>query len=311
LKRPYWASLLIFLMGIFILSCVHGGRDISLLDDYYNLAREFHEQKIYDRAELYYLECLSLDNDQTDCLFNLALLYLETKRPDKALVYLRKLLERDIQNTLVLNGMGIGYSQKEEWDTALTWYGKTLEQYPWDRVALYNSALVYEKMDKPDKAQETLETLWERDRSYKTFTALYPYYDKAAIDEKIRLVNGTETEKEEETLHLIELLLELYLQGDFFEEALPLLTNLYESHGSRGAWYLFKKGDLLIHLYRIEEGLNSIRQAFREGFHDQAEIDDLADRLAPSTREVLTQLEELYFPQNNALFNVGEKETED
>ena len=165
-------------------------------------------------------------------------------------------------------------------------------------MALYNGALVYIIQEDSEGARKNLETLWERDRSYRTYTALYPYYKNEDSEKKIQILLQVETESEEEKMALEEELLKIYLDDASHEKALPLLDSLYEqrisSHKERGGEYLFIKGDILMSLYRTEEGLSSLRQAFREGYHNRESIADLAGRLAPSTKHILLEWEKLY-----------------
>ena len=269
-----------------------------MVDDYYNLAVELHSIKEYDRAEIYYKKCLSLAKNQNDCLFNLALLYLETERPQHAKPLLEQLLTRDSKNRSVINAMGVVFSQQKEWDQALEWYEKSLSLFPWDFEALYNEALVYDAKEESLKAREILEILWERERTYRLFTLLYPYYENEENKKKIELLLQVETGGVEEKDAVEKELLNIYLENDSFEEALLLLESLYEREQNKrtekGGEYLFLKGDLLLSLYRTQEGLTSIREAFRKGYDDRERITDLADRLAPSTRHILLQWEELY-----------------
>ncbi|MDC7222730.1 MAG: tetratricopeptide repeat protein [Spirochaetales bacterium] len=287
--------LILALTGCFF-SCTLGPEEEVLVGDYYNLARDFQDLGEYDRAEYYYKLCLERTPDDRQSRYNLALMYLTQGEADRALDQLKKLHHADEAQLSVMNSMAIAYSLKEEWEEALSWYDKVLEQFPWDETALYNGALIYTKMEKPEESLAWLEKLWERDKSYQTAMALWDRTGELSAEERLVYLEGAESSDEDELTELYKKKFDLYWEVDLKEEALLLADTLKTADPDNAGLYWFKEGEILLEQYRLEEGLAAVREAFRKGFQDEAELTALLDQLAPSYREVLEELEGLYFP---------------
>ena len=303
MKRPFWARVLAPLLFLALFSCAHTPEQGVLADDYYNLARDFHRLGEYGRAEFYYGASLDLEPKSRDSLYNLALLYLETGNGDKALDSLNRLYGLDENNLLVMNALGLAFSLREEWDEALAWYDRVLEQFPWDRTALFNSALILSEQENPSEALSRLDRLWERDKSYRTAMALWEKTGDRPAEVRREYLESAETEDEGELLDLKRRRFDFYLIQKMDEEALSLAGRLKEEDSEKGGWYWFKEGELLLKQYRIEEGLASVREAFRKGFDRSGDVAALADQLAPSYRDAVLEMEKLYFPADEGNVN--------
>jgi lipopolysaccharide biosynthesis regulator YciM len=297
LKKLFWVRRFLPVLFCFgtLFSCVQGPEEETLHIDYYNLAREFYDLGDYDRAEYYYSLVLGEDSSNRESRYNLALLYLKQGEGNKALGHLKKLYAADEANLSVMNSIGIAYSLKEEWEDALEWYGKVLELFPWDETALYNGALIYTKQENTEESLKWLEKLWERDKSYQTAMALWERTSDKTAEERRGYLEEAETSDEDEIKELDIMKFDFYLSENYTEEALLLVDNLKEEDSENEGWYCFKEGELLLSLYRIEEGLAAVREAFRKGFHESADLEAFAEQLSPGYREVFEELEELYF----------------
>ena len=304
MKRPFSARLL-FLFSVLAVffSCAGTPEGEHLADDYYNLAREFHRLGLYDRAKNYYLICLDREPEGRDALYNLALVYLETGNPDKALPFLEKLFSFDRNNLVIMDALGIAYSLKEEWDVSLSWYDRVLEIFPWDGTALYNSALILSDQEKPGEALERLDRLWTRDKSYRTAIALWERTEERTAEVRGEYLESAVTEDEDQKVDLMKREFTFYLTQNREDEALVLAGELKEKDPEQEGWYWFKEGELLLRQYRTEEGLTSVREAFRKGFHRESDISALAEQLAPNYRNIIREMEDLYFPENEANVN--------
>ncbi|MDC7218532.1 MAG: tetratricopeptide repeat protein [Spirochaetales bacterium] len=302
MKKLFWAKSfpVFFLLAGMILSCTSSPDGDTLSADYYNLARDFQELGEYDRAEYYYELCLERDRDDRESRYNLALMYLSQGKADDALSQLKKLKGYDDSHRAVLNSMAIAYSLKEEWEEALELYDQVLKEFPWDETALYNGALIYTKQEEEgsdELALQWLEKLWERDKSYQTAMALWERSEDRIPSERLLILEEAETSTEEELLELNKKKFDLYLDAGLKEEALSLTESLKSGDEDKAGWYWFKEGELLLTLYRTEEGMAAIRESFRKGFKDNSELEKLYDQLAPSLMESIKMMESLYFSE--------------
>lgn len=303
MKKPSWVNPLLGSALFLLFSCAGGVESQVLRADYYNLALDLHGQGLYDRAEFYYRESLTAGGSDRDILYNLALLYLETGKPDQAEERLLLLHRQDPLHRPLLNALGLVSFQREEWEQALEWYDRTLAVYPRDGNALFNSALVLEKMEREEEAKKRWETLWEERKDQDVFSRLYPYYSDALREDRLVLLEAFEPKTDNGIDKKEELLLELYREMGRHDEALALIDSLLNRHlddetDKLGEAY-FYRGEILLSLFQNEDGLTALKEAFRRGYGSASERDALRESLDPDVAEAVAELEKIYLPGNN------------
>ncbi|MBI5885543.1 MAG: tetratricopeptide repeat protein [Deltaproteobacteria bacterium] len=107
---------------------------------------------------------------QAQILFKLGSLYANNGRLDKAESYLTQANKLDPENPYVINALGNVYLMNGWLREAANQYVRAVELKPDEPEPIYNAAIAFERLDRPDKAAEY----------YKKFIALNPEgYDDA------------------------------------------------------------------------------------------------------------------------------------
>lgn len=251
----------------------------EISSEYFNIGNAYYEVGNFEKAIEYYNRALADGNTNENIIrFNLAVAYSESDRLSEGLKHFEFLLGQDPENLKVLQSVAYAYFLLDNKEDALSVYNQILEIFEFDKMALYNKALILIEDDQ-EEAERTLEKLYalegtsevallradllkEQD-DWESFSELM---EKALMDD----------EKNVEILESLALYHENFYQ---YDNALYFLDKLIEYDVSENLpGYYFRKA--LIELLKTEDyesGYQSLKDALVGGFDDRDRVSALLE----------------------------------
>jgi Flp pilus assembly protein TadD len=127
----------------------------------YNLGECCHRRGAFAEAERYYSQCLQADMNHAPCRFALASLLVQTGRPAEAARLAQDWLTRDPKSADAYALDGWYAHQAGDLPRAQARLQQALELEPHNERALVEMGLVYEAMQRPERARALYERVLE------------------------------------------------------------------------------------------------------------------------------------------------------
>lgn len=143
---------------------------------YYSLGLVYDAQKSYSSAVTSYKNALKINPDLYEARYNLSISYKKWKKYNESIKNFTILAEKK-PNSDIFNQIGEVYLLQNNYSNALNSFNRSLSYDSDNKNTLYNMAIVYGKLNQPEKAIETLQKIPEP-QADKVYYELGKNYEK-------------------------------------------------------------------------------------------------------------------------------------
>lgn len=162
LKRLFWASIPFF----FLISCSSNNGLIpgqqsaiqkNIYSEYMRIADEYFNLKKFDKALIYYKECLSFSEYHKAATYKLAKTYVMQKNYKEAIPLFKELLLDDSNNQSLIESLAYCYAMSSEKNKAEELYLNLINDYG-NQSSYYENLIILYIQDKKREQSENLLT---------------------------------------------------------------------------------------------------------------------------------------------------------
>lgn len=167
LKRLFWASIPLF----FLISCVSNNVVIpgqqsaiqkNIYSEYMRIADEYFNLKKYDKAQIYYKECLDFPEYNNIASYKLAKTYVMQKNYNDAIPLFEKLLTNDNDNQTISESLAYCYAMNNNKTKAEELYLNLINNYGNQSSYYENLIIIYIQDKKKEQSKNLLNELKEK-----------------------------------------------------------------------------------------------------------------------------------------------------
>ena len=167
LKRLFWASLPLF----FLFSCAsnksaffqkESAVEKNIYSQYMTIADEYFSQKKYDKAEIYYKECIKFSEYKNAATYKLAKTYVFEKKYESAIGLYETLLLEDSKNQTLIENLAYCYAMSGQKDRAEELYLSLINDYSNQSSYFENLIIIYIQDKKIEQSKIYLELLKQK-----------------------------------------------------------------------------------------------------------------------------------------------------
>lgn len=247
-------------------------RRVDLAEEYFNLGNAFYELEDYDRAANYYRRALALEPELAPATFNLGRAYIEAGAYADAIAVLEELAATETQaNVLVLESLAYAYSEQGRYEESAARYEEVIAESPFRVSALYSAALVYGRLERPDRARALLERAWQAQPEDRDILFHYGrvLHETGKGEEAVAILSDYVDSARSDRTDRLGAVARIYADERYFARAL----SVYEAVLARepeNAQALF--GTAALQLTAVEapaEGVENLQAALDAGFDDE------------------------------------------
>ena len=288
--KLFW--LLVVLLSVVVLAgCATGGvPEAEVAQLYYNLGNTYFELNQLDSAIRAYQHAISLDESLVTAGYNLARVHIESGKIEEGKKLLEQLLEEDPENSILLGTLGWAYYLQSDFDSSLALYLQILERIANVQNALFNAAVLSEKLDKKDDALVFYLQLYDLKPSAEVLYRLgYLYFD---LNEPAKAIEYLEVYRKEapEDYDGLLTLSRAYALERYYANALELYDLVLEVNENDPVVYFEKAEIQLLYIENLEEGIKSLRAALEYEFDDNTRLMELLDSPELKYRDDVSKL---------------------
>lgn len=290
-----------FLLGTFLFSCqTYSVSREEYASVYFNLANAYRELEKDDEALKAYYQALQIDPTLSRNAFNFSKLLIKKNRLDEALTLLKSLEKESPQNTMILDSLAYVYYLKGDFSQSAAYYKKILSINSLHETALFNSALLYEALDRPEEAYErlveTLPFLTDTTDALKKIALLA--YDIGRYDDALKYMNDYLEKKSDDTSIEWEYARILAKTKDY-KKAAEIYDKLDTESNTNGE-LIFERAEVyLLGLESFEKGKEILARAIENEFWDTERLYALATTKDFLYRDEITA----YLKEENLFFD--------
>ena len=279
--RPVHAprfALSVLVVSAALAACASNTRTLDVAAEYYNLGNAYFELGEFEKAITYYAKALDFNPGLANASLNRALALIQLKKPAEALEILSKLLSGDEENVTVMTALGWALHAGGKDEEALAQYDRIIELSPENRDAVYNSGLIFWKLDRQTEALDRFKKLLiispdDNDALFSVGALLLSLEDpKSASDYLERYL-----QKKPEDMDALFLLAECRVELEKYSQALSTYEKIVVLNPKEARAWFGKARLLLTVIEDPDKGLSALKQALELGFHDMGAVKTLLE----------------------------------
>ena len=196
-------SAIVFFSLIVLTSCtstaalVPGQRKIiskNIYTEYMNIADAYYSMEKFDKAIVYYKNCLRDKSFTNSANYKLGLCYVKTSKWSEAEDIFKSLLKKDPENGTLQSSLAYIYCMDNETDKAIELYSKLIQSYPENSSYLENYIAVLIQAEKLDEASAKMGILKEKFPDSSKITTIQEEIKKQTEDNNQSANDSSEVE---------------------------------------------------------------------------------------------------------------------